>query len=272
MQAESRLVVQGAAWAGGHALSLLVVILALLLAATATGWWAWRRAAAPGSMDRWRLSVSIDWRTAFGLGLMLSGALFFAALAGQLHPGQAMGQADQAFTLALRASAPPAALQAFAALTHLADTATLTALCIAVALALVVFGRRLLAVGWVAAVAGNGLLNETLKWVFGRGRPLDPDALGLAQGYSFPSGHSSGAVVAYGMLAYLALRLLPGRWHLPALLVATALAITVGASRLFLRLHFASDVAAGFASGAVWLVLCVTTLEFLRTGRRPVAR
>lgn len=98
------------------------------------------------------------------------------------------------------------------------------------------------------AIAGNDILNQSLKQLIGRIRPLNPEGALLVQGLSFPSGHSSGAVVAYGMLAYLALRLLPKAWHLPVLVAALALAFTVGISRVVLRVHFASDVAAGFAS------------------------
>ena len=159
----------------------------------------------------------------------------------------------------------------FAALTHLGDTATLTGLCIGLAVALVVAGHHGLALGWVTAVAGNGLLNQALKNHFGRVRPLQPDALFSAQGLSFPSGHSSGAVVAYGMLAYLALRLLPPRWHLVMVLAALALIFTVGTSRVWLGVHFASDVLAGFASGTAWLALCVTSMELLRGWRRSTA-
>jgi undecaprenyl-diphosphatase len=66
------------------------------------------------------------------------------------------------------------------------------------------------------------------------------------------------------MLAYLALRLLPLRWHLPSLFATVTLALTVGASRLFLGVHFASDVIAGFASGTAWLALCITSIEYIR--------
>lgn len=117
-------------------------------------------------------------------------------------------------------------------------------------------------------MAGNGALNIALKQVFGRIRPTHLEGFGLAQGFSFPSGHSSGSVVAYGMLAYLALRLLPARWHLPALMAAVALAFTVAVSRVFLRVHFASDVAAGIASGATWLAVCITSIELAQWDRQ----
>jgi membrane-associated phospholipid phosphatase len=86
-------------------------------------------------------------------------------------------------------------------------------------------------------------------------------------GFSFPSGHTAGATVAYGMLAYLALRVLPSRWHVPAVMLASALAFTIGSSRVFLQVHFASDVLAGFAWGAAWLAVCVLSVELSRRWR-----
>jgi undecaprenyl-diphosphatase len=127
--------------------------------------------------------------------------------------------------------------------------------------------QRGLALVWVLAIAGNGLLNLSLKRLIGRVRPLDPEGGVLVQGLSFPSGHSSGAVVAYGMLAYLALRWLPKAWRWPVLVAALVLVVTVGISRVVLRVHFASDVAAGFASGSAWLALCITSDELVRWWR-----
>jgi undecaprenyl-diphosphatase len=199
-----------------------------------------------------------------GILVFVAGATVFAALASQLGEGHAMHCADGAIADALRTRVPQAVRDVFAALTHLADTATLTVLCVAVALVLCARRRFALASGWVVALAGNGLLNTTLKALFGRDRPLPADGAALVEGFSFPSGHSSGAVVAYGMLAYLGVRLLAPRWHLPAMAVAWALAALVGLSRLVLGVHYASDVIAGFASGSAWLALCVTGIELAR--------
>jgi undecaprenyl-diphosphatase len=202
-----------------------------------------------------------------GSAVMLAGIVVFMLLASALTPGSPLIRFDLAISDALRANLAPRALQVAAALTHLADTATLTALCVVGTLVLVARRQRGLALAWVLAIAGNGILNQSLKELIGRVRPLDPEGGLLVHGLSFPSGHSSGAVVAYGMLAYLALRLLPKAWHLPVLVAVLTLVATVGISRVVLRVHFASDVAAGFASGAAWLALCITCAELVRWWR-----
>ena len=247
---------------GLNALPIFCTLLVLLLAAACAAWWLGRR-----RVVAWPLAL----RLTAGLGVILAGMAVFAVLANELGAAdgdRTLALADQALTDAIRIGVPPPVVQVFALLTHLGDTLTLTALCLVVALALIHQGRRGLAFGWVLALAGNGLLNAGLKQVFGRARPLHGDGFVLEPGFSFPSGHSSGSVVAYGMLAYLALRLLPPRWHLPAVVVAAALAFTVAASRLFLRVHFGSDVLAGVASGSAWLAACLTGIEIVRDRRR----
>lgn len=244
---------------GRHALVIYLVLLLLLPAAAA---WAARRQlqhALPGgrrvSSPLYSPCRSVAATTCMAV---------FAMLAVLLMTGDTLRLADQAFATAVRASLPAAALPAFAAVTHLADTATLTGLCLTVALLLAAARQPALALGWVLAVAGNGMLNRSLKALFGRARPLDQVAAWAETGFSFPSGHSSGAVVACGMLAYTAWRLLPARWHVAMLAAAVALAWSIGASRVFLGVHFASDVLAGFASGGLWLLLCISLLA-----RRP---
>ncbi|WP_296528391.1 phosphatase PAP2 family protein [Rhodoferax sp.] len=261
---------QLALWAAEHALPAFFLLLALAWGASWAGWCVWRRAQVRRHTRAVSHRPSIAWRVAVGLVISLGSAAVFAALALQLGAGTGLSQVDQALTDALRASVAPWTQQLFAVLTHLGDPATLTLLGLGIALVLVMHGQRAMALGWVLALAGNGLLNPTLKQVFGRARPLQAQQFVQATGLSFPSGHSSGAVVAYGMLAYLALKLLAPRWQLPALLAAASLVVTVGASRVFLRVHFSSDVLAGFASGAAWLALCITALELVlwwRAGR-----
>jgi undecaprenyl-diphosphatase len=263
------LLLRVADWAGQHALVLFIVSLAALVALC---WGAWRtvsRWAAsrrPMSSNPW-LAFALRLATAFGV--IVGGAAVFTEIADELGSGRRLGQADQVFTDALSRSVPLEALQVFAALTRLGDTVTLVGLCVVVALLLCWRGRVGLALAWVMTLSGGGLLNATLKHVFARVRPIHDDGLVQADGFSFPSGHSSGSVVAYGMLAYLALRLLPLRWHGPVALLMLSLACTIGASRMFLRVHFASDVLAGLALGLAWLGASVISIELARWwGRR----
>jgi len=267
VDAEDAVLVALAHGLGEHALLAFGLALAALLAVVALLWNALQHRPAQGALGA-APAAFLLLRAAFGFALIVGAAALFAELADELETREEMGAVDEALTAALSASVPPSALQVFALVTHGADTATLTVLGIAVAGVLLVRGRRGLALAWVTAVGGNALLNVTLKGVFERARPLHDDGLVLAQGWSFPSGHASGAVVAYGMLAHVLVHSLPARFHLPAVLVAAAAAFSIGCSRVFLRVHHASDVVAGFASGGAWLVVCIASVEATRWYRR----
>lgn len=94
-----------------------------------------------------------------------------------------------------------------------------------------------------------------LKFLLQRQRPLLP-LIAKAHGYSFPSGHSFSSVVFYGMLAYIGYKNIKNnflKWSLIVLLFM--LAGMVGFSRIYLKLHYASDVIAGFSLGIIWLLL-----------------
>jgi membrane-associated phospholipid phosphatase len=249
---------------GTHALPGFFIVLALLLGTVTSVWKLLSQVGLPHEQGRMSQIAFLALHVGLGFLMVVSASSVFASLAEQLQGGIEMGALDEIFTAALAQNVPDDVLRGFAQLTRLGDTRTLTVLCLAVALALLLARRYWLAAGWVLAVAGNGLLNQALKKVFERVRPEHDHGYLVETGFSFPSGHSSGSVVAYGMLAYLAIRLLPPRWHLPALLCGTAIAFAVGASRVFLQVHFATDVLAGFASGTVWLAVCIASIELTR--------
>ena len=249
---------------GRHGLLAYFMALPLLLVTVATLWVAARRWMWPHGMASQPTALRLTLSLALGFAAVVAAVWVFAELAEIVGAGDRLGGFDVALSAAVGRNLPPVALQAFAWLTHLADPITLTVLCVAVAGALLVRGRWGLALAWVLAVAGNALLNVTLKAVFERVRPLRMHGLEQVSGWSFPSGHSSGSVVAYGMLAYVLTRTLSARWHLSVVMLATALAFSIGCSRVFLQLHYASDVAAGFASGMSWLTLCILACEWRR--------
>jgi len=102
----------------------------------------------------------------------------------------------------------------------------------------------------VLVMLGSISLNQLLKTYFNRPRPSN--SLLHTWGLSFPSGHAMLAVTFYGCLAWLLARHLgrPG-WAVPLLLWA----VLIGITRVYLHAHYATDVLAGFAGGAAWLVL-----------------
>lgn len=206
----------------------------------------------------------------FGFALALGAATAFFTLADEIGIDEGMGRFDRALAAELATSTTPEMLQAFAAMTHLADVEVQAAICVGVAGLLLWRGRRLLVVTWVAAIAGNGLLTRLLKWIFGRDRPLHDHGIALAQGWSFPSGHASGAMAVYGMLGYLLIRATPRLWHLPITLTAAAVVLTVGYSRVVLQVHYFSDVLAGFVLAAGWLVVCIAAARLIRVHRRTL--
>lgn len=257
---------------GAHALAGYCVLLAVLLAAVVLVDLSMRRVA-----RRRRLRpdthpfAGIFLRLLIGFALIVAAAFAFAELAEEIGPGQELAYIDQVFSDAVRASTPEAVRAVFGWVTHLGDPWTLVLLGAFVALALMMRGERVLAFAFVAALGGNALLNTALKRAFERARPLHALEPTPFDGYSFPSGHSSGALVAYGMLAYVLMRTLPRGWHLPAAMVCAGMAFSVGASRIFLQAHFATDVMAGFASGSAWLAICILSVEWALRERRRTA-
>ena len=253
---------------GAHALPVFATLLLALLLVVALTWWVVRRHGVPLALRRLPPAGVVPVYGAAGFGLVVGAAALFAEIAEQLGPDATMARADAALAAAIHAHVSRATLQVFASVTHFGDTLTLALLGGAVALLLWHQRQRALLLGWVLAVAGNAVLNTTLKRIFERVRPIHEHGLVNEHSWSFPSGHTSGSTVAYCMLAYLTIRLLPAVWHLPAVLGAAALAFTVGSSRIFLQVHFASDVAAGFASGLAWLAVSIASVELGRHYRR----
>src|SRR5690606_30521458 len=253
-----------AQWLGAHALVVFAFGLGLVLVGAAISWRVLARHARSGAPGVQPAPMPAALLLAAGFAVLIGTASGFAEIAEDIGPGGDVARFDEAFTAALARNVAPATLDFFAVLTRLGDVATIAALGALVAAVLVIFGRQRLAFGWIVALAGNGALNVTLKHVFERVRPMHQPGIDSVEGWSFPSGHSSGAVAAYGLLAYVLVRALPARWHAAVVLTSAALAFTIGSSRVFLQVHFASDVVAGFLAGTAWLAVCIIGFEFAR--------
>jgi undecaprenyl-diphosphatase len=114
----------------------------------------------------------------------------------------------------------------------------------------------------LAAVAGNILLNGALKLVFHRPRPSVFASQTVAVSSSFPSGHAMSPTVCYGTVAYLVARLQKHHWSRVLTLGAAVLLIRlICGTRLYLGVHYPSDVIAGILVGLAWASFCMATLE-----------
>jgi undecaprenyl-diphosphatase len=121
----------------------------------------------------------------------------------------------------------------------------------------------------VALVVGL-LIRHWISVLVHRPRPPRSDWLVHTGGYAFPSGHTTMAVLAWGLVVALAWPFLPERAHrIVAVVGAAVIALIVGATRAYLGVHWPTDVLAGWALGALLLTTAVTGLSLLRFRSHP---
>lgn len=199
-------------------------------------------------------------------GFMVSAGatVLFFDLADEIGVGESLAQFDAALSAALREHLSRETLRVFAVITRLGDPEVLFAIGLVVCAVLTFRRLRLMAAAWVVTTLSGALLNRVLKSIFERSRPLHDHGLTVEGGWSFPSGHASGSMLVYGLLAYIVVRNTRPVWHLPVALVGIALIVFVGSSRVLLQVHYLSDVLAGYASAAAWIAICIAALEAAR--------
>ena len=122
-----------------------------------------------------------------------------------------------------------------------------------VLLVIVLAWKRHLREGLFAGIAivGSALLNVAAKQFFARARPGLWESIAPESSYSFPSGHAMGSMTLALVLALLAW---PTRWRWPVLLAMGAFAAMVGLSRVYLGVHYPSDIIAGWLAATAWVV------------------
>jgi undecaprenyl-diphosphatase len=174
-------------------------------------------------------------------------------------------EADRAISAALNGlvGSSPALAAVLRGITRLGDTATLAAAVALAAAWLVVRRRPWVAVHVVVTAAGGGLLGVVVKELVERVRPLVDVQVATAAGWSFPSGHTLGATVTWGVLLLVFGSVRRARLVLTPLVIAVVVA--VGCTRVALGVHHATDVLGGWLLGLLWLAL---TTEVFHRWRR----
>lgn len=219
----------------------------------------------------WLLMHVRDLRAALGIylvvgfALLFGGVAAFAALADEVGEG-ATQAFDNAVLLWLNARATPT-LDEFALEMSAIGAGLPVLLVLLLASAFLWTSRHRYSVLllWTAVVGGE-ILNILLKNTFDRPRPrLFPWRTPMAAMSSFPSGHAMTGMIVYMTLAYLLARLAPNRvMRRLTYGVAVVLVLGIGWSRLYLGVHYPSDVAAGYAAGFAWATFCALGLEAVR--------
>jgi undecaprenyl-diphosphatase len=196
-----------------------------------------------------------------GAGIALAGTLGFAELVEQVREGDTL-QFDRRVLAWIGARHTPLLTTFMTEITPL-GTGAVVLMIVGVTAAFLwrtehKHSARLL----LAATAGSILLNNALKLLFDRPRPdVFPWATHAASS-SFPSGHAMSATVVYGTVAYLLFRLQKRRWARALTVFAAVVMITlICFTRLYLGVHYPSDVLGGIIVGLAWAGFCMATLE-----------
>ncbi|MEP0871465.1 phosphatase PAP2 family protein [Trichocoleus desertorum AS-A10] len=197
-------------------------------------------------------------------GLVLAGlALWgFAEIADEVLEKETQAF-DTTILLSLRELHNPLLDRLMIAITFLGEPTELTIMSLALGAWLLWRGQRSEATTLAIAAAGAAGLNVLLKDVFARARPALWARIVDVRYYSFPSGHAMLSVVVYGLLGYL-LATHFKRWRVGILISIAVLIAAIGFSRLYLGVHWPTDVLAGYAAGLVWLLTCILSIEIWR--------
>ena len=209
------------------------------------------------------------------IGMITGAAWAFVELADEVREGDTQ-TIDERLLLALRTADDPGdpigpgwVEEMGRDITALGGVSILGLLTIAVCGGLCLQGKGRTALLIAVAVVGATILNYALKGAFDRPRPDLVPARALVYTASFPSGHSLMATATYLTLGALLARVESGRgFKVYVLALSVFVALLVGCSRVYLGVHWPSDVLAGWSMGAAWALLCwLVARRLQQTGR-----
>lgn len=206
-----------------------------------------------------------------GLLVILAAGWWFADIAEDMARNAATRQLDERVASWFHQHARPPVTQAMRVLTFFGSVGFVAAAssCAAIFLMVRRWWYRLLLL--TLAVGGGSLLNILLKHLFHRQRPVLENPLLTLTSYGFPSGHTMGSTLFYGVLAiFLAQSVRAWRWRVLTFWIAALAVALIGLSRIYLGAHYLTDVVGAVAVGLAWLAFCWTGVETLRKWRgRP---
>jgi undecaprenyl-diphosphatase len=232
------------------------------------------RAENPGFFGKLVQRHRVESRVLLWFLSLVVGLFLLAKAASEIVEGDTL-EVDRAILLAFRTPGdlrvpigPEWLREAMVDMTALGGFTVLTLLTAIVAGYLLVDRKPHVAAFTIGAVGGGALVSTFLKWLYARTRPDIVEHLVGVHSASFPSGHAMNSAVAFLTLAVLLARTrTERRVRIYLIGVAIALTLTVGFSRIYLGVHWPSDVMAGWTVGALWAVLCSVAAKALQARR-----
>jgi len=192
----------------------------------------------------------------------------FGEIAEDVSHGDPIVQIDRQVAVWFHQHASPTVTQVARTISFFGSVGWLTAVSIGLALFLVSRRDRLNASLVALVMLSGSTLNLVLKHFFHRERPVLENPLVTLSSYGFPSGHTMGATLLYGLLALLAWKNVRNRAARLACVAGACLWILlIGLTRIYLGAHYLTDVLGALAVGLLWLVVCWTAFETFRWRR-----
>jgi membrane-associated phospholipid phosphatase len=218
-----------------------------------------------GNRVRRFLAGRLTSETFLGLDLTVSllavggGVWLFSALWDAVLDNATLVRFDRAADAWIHARVTSSGLAVFQLISELGSPTSMAVLCVVVALLLLWHRRIPMLITWIAAFAGSGILGRIVKAAAHRGRPTFGIIYLTDASYSFPSGHSAATFIGVAMTLFvLKTRGVVGtKWLVVLGTIGATFVILVGVSRVYLGVHYPSDVIGGFAVSAAWGGICV---------------
>jgi len=206
----------------------------------------------------------------FALILVVGGINLFVELTEALKT-EALAYYDQRITDYVISLRSPGLTQYFKIVTEIGDAyGYLVVLVIVTVLSALVFKRWKYIGQIVLVLALSAISNMMLKRAIDRARP-GIEHLVSVETLSYPSGHAMSAMAFYGFLIYLIYNFDMGRWvKVGSILFFIVLILSIGISRIYLGVHFPSDIAGGFIAGLIWVFFCMILFETIAVFRHDV--
>jgi undecaprenyl-diphosphatase len=199
-----------------------------------------------------------------GAAVAIAGTYLFAEFAGHVSSGKTQAF-DDAVLRWVAEHRTPALEPVMLEITFLGTGTVVIALVAVSGMFLWLSNHKYSAILLLVSTIGGIVLNNLLKVGFGRPRPQIIDWGTHVVSWSFPSGHAMSAAVVYGTVAYLAARLQRRQLHrVITLSAAILLILLIAASRVYLGVHYPSDVLAGIMIGLAWAAFCMALLEVIQ--------